>query len=172
MRQIAFEPSLHFDRNGLPRAAADLDRIGERDRRASTGEARAVSTWRIVAIAACAHAHFFVQGSPVPVRYARSVGLLRADTDGLGALAGLCEVLACTLTSIVTPSGPSLSGQATSAAVNSVHTDVGATLAALAGRMDMTAAKLTAAAAAYTDQDASSASDLAAAAESARVVKV
>jgi hypothetical protein len=120
---------------------------------------------------AAAHAHFG-QGSPARVRYARAVGLLRADTDGLGVLADRCEALAGALSSSVAPSVPPLSGQATSAAVNRVHSNVGATATALAARTDMTAAKLTAAAAAYTHQDTSSASDLDAAAESVQVVEV
>jgi hypothetical protein len=97
------------------------------------------------------------------------VGLLRVDVNGLGVLAGNCEALAGELDGVVAPTATGSSYQATSAAANAVYGDVGVAGAALVARMRATAAKLTAASAAYASQDAGSAGDIEAAAESVEV---
>ncbi|GBE66402.1 hypothetical protein MFM001_28640 [Mycobacterium sp. MFM001] len=96
--------------------------------------------------------------------YSRYVRSLRVHPAGLGALADHCEALAERLTS-VTPPASGGAGGTIAAAVNAVHTDIDTASAALVARMQMTAAKLSAASAAYAGQDAGSASDLDRAAE-------
>jgi hypothetical protein len=97
------------------------------------------------------------------------VGLLRVDANGLGVLASKCESLAGELNGIVAPGGVGPTCQATSAAVNAVHADIGSTSAALVARMQATVAKLSAAGTAYGSQDGSSAIDLETAGESVEV---
>jgi Excreted virulence factor EspC, type VII ESX diderm len=101
--------------------------------------------------------------------YIRSVGLLRVDASGLGVLAGRCESLASQLGGVAAPAPPGPSCQATSAAVDVLHTAVVMTNQALVGRMQATAAKLTVAGAAYSCRDSSSAADLHAVAETVTV---
>lgn len=91
------------------------------------------------------------------------MGLLGVDTIGLRMLAAHCESWAAEIETTNQPGCAGLSCQATSAAVAAVHAGVGAAAESLAGRMQSTAAKLTAASVQYSVNDEDSAAHLSAA---------
>jgi Excreted virulence factor EspC, type VII ESX diderm len=88
------------------------------------------------------------------------MGLLEVDTVGLRMLAAHCQSWAAEVGAQSVPASTGLSCQPTAAAVSAVHADVGIVAESMAGALQSTATKLTAASVNYSDTDEESATQL------------
>lgn len=92
---------------------------------------------------------------------------IEVDTSGLLALAEHCRAVAARVASIGAPSPQGADFQPSAMAVQAAHSDVVATSARMAGRLESTAGAASGAAVGYAASDATAADAIAAVGESA-----